>query len=362
MGERLLSPLAFYSARPTLQVDGQAHEAVALLLQSLVMHEQEGGLSQVELTFVDWGLRPDGGVGPVFDDERVLRLGAAVRILAGDVAAQTELFQGRISALEHVFDTEGPPRLVVLAEDATMRARLARRSEVYTNQSLADIVRTLAQRLVLAPQVSGLADTLPIEVQCNESDLAFLRRLLARQGADLQVVGDRLEVSPWQDVQRGTVALVQGSQLHRLRVAADLTDQVTEVEVTGFDALAGRGITGLCRDTAFGPGRGRNGPGLLREAFGERRQHSAHRLACTQAEADALARAEMERRTRRFVRVEGTCEGNPALRVGTHLDLQGAGPRWSNRYCVTGCTHRYDMRAGYETQFQAEGAFLGSPA
>jgi phage protein D len=361
MGEMTLSPLAYYSARPTLRVDGQDEESVATLLQSMLMHEQEGGLSSVELAFVDWGLRPDGSVGPVLDDERVLKLGAQVQVYAGEAAAPTEIFKGRIGALEYAFDTQGAPRLIVHAEDGAMRARLTRRSEVYENQSLADIVRTVAQRLALTPRVTGLAASRTVEVQCNESDLAFLRRLLARQGGDLQVVGDELQVAPRQEVQRGTVELTQGSQLHRLRVVADLADQVTEVEVTGFDASAGQAVTGTCSDTAFGPGSGRNGPGLLRATLGERRQHSAHRVACTQAEADALARAEIERRARRFVQVEGACEGNPALRVGTHLRLQGAGPRWSNTYYVTACTHRYDMRAGYETQFRAEGAYLGNP-
>ena len=361
MGEMTLSPLAYYSARPTLRVDGQDHDSIATLLQSMVLHEQEGGLSSVELAFVDWGLRPDGSVGSVFDDERVLKLGAQVQVYAGEAAAPTELFKGRIGALEYAFDSEGAPRLIAHAEDAAMRARLARRSQLYENQSLADIVRTVAQRLSLTPQVSGLSATSVVEVQCNESDLAFLRRLLARQGGDLQIVGDALHVSPRQDVQRGTVELTRGSQLHRLRVVADLADQVTEVEVTGFDASAGNAITGTCSDTAFGPGSGRSGPVLLRDSFGERRQHSAHRVAGTRSEADALARAEMERRARRFVLAEGACEGNPALRVGTHLRILGAGPRWSNTYYVTGCTHRYDMRAGYETQFRAEGAYLGSP-
>lgn len=360
MGEMTLSPLAYYSARPTLRIDGQDHESVATLLQSMWMREQEGGLASVELDFVDWGRRPDGSVGPVFDDERALRLGAELRIYAGEAAAPTEIFKGRIGALEHAFDSEGPPRLVVHAEDAAMRARLARRTEVYENRSLADLVQAVAQRLSLTPHVSGLAATRAVEVQCNESDLAFLRRLLARQGADLQVVGDELHASPRQDVQRGVVELRQGSQLHRLRVVADLADQVSSVEVTGFDAEAGQAVTGRCSDTAFGPGSGRDGPGLLREAFGERAHRSAHRAACSQDEADALARAEMERRARRFVRVEGACEGNPALRVGTHVRID-AGARWSNTYYVTACTHRYDMRAGYETQFSAEGAYFGSP-
>ncbi|WP_157270248.1 phage late control D family protein [Azohydromonas aeria] len=357
-----LSPLAYYSARPTLRIDGQDHDMAATLLQSLVMREQEGGLSSLELAFVNFGARDGGEVGLAFEDERVLRLGSSLKAYAGEAAAPTEIFAGVVSALEFAFDSEGPPRLLVQAEDAAQKARMARRIAVYEQKSVADIVRELAARMGLTPVVTGLDAASALEVQADESDLAFLRRLLRRHGADLQVVGSELQVAARRDVQRNQLTLRLHGQLHKLRVVADLAHQVTQVQVSGFDPAQGAAVQGSAGGAAPGPGRGRTGPELLRQAFGERVQHSAHRLALSQAEADALAQAEFEQRARRFVTVEGVCEGNPALRVGTHLTLAEVSPRFDNTYYVTACTHRYDMRRGYETEFQAEGAHLGDAA
>jgi len=361
MGEMSLSPLAFYSARPTLRIDRQESELASQLLQHLTMREQEGGLSSLEAGFVNWNGRGDGSAGPAFEDEQVLKLGAEILVYAGEAAAPTEIFRGKISAVEFAFDSEGPPRLLVHAEDAAQKARLARRIQVYERQSPADIASAVAGRMGLTPHVNGLRESSDAEVQFNESDLGFLRRLLARHGADFQIVAGELHVSPWADVNRTAIELRLHSQLHRIRAVADLAHQATEVRVTGFDYAQGQAIEGSGSAAALGPGSGRTGSDLLSEAFGERTEQVAHRLALTQTEARALAEAEFACRARRFVKLEGVAEGNPSLRVGSHVRLADVSPRFDNTYYVTACEHRYDMRRGYETAFSAESAYFGNP-
>jgi uncharacterized protein len=362
MGEALLSQLALYSARPTLRVDGQDDARTSANLQSLTMQEQEGGLSSLEVSFGGVGLRDDGQVGFLFEDEQLIKFGARIEVYAGEAAAPTAIFDGLVSAIELAMDAEGPPRVVAWAEDKLAKARLERRSASYENQSLADLVGTVASRHGLTPKVTGLSEPLPLAVQFNESDLAFLRRLLQRVGADLQVVGDELQAGARAEVTRSSLTLVMHSQLSRLRVVADLANQVTALKVTGFDPEQGQAVEGSGSGAALGPGSGRTGASVLEQTFGARSQQTSHRLALTSAEATALAEAEFAQRARRFVRVEGVCEGNPALRVGTEVTLKDVSPRFDNAYSVVACTHRFDVRRGYETSFIAEGAYLGEAA
>jgi phage protein D len=82
----------------------------------------------------------------------------------------------------------------------------------------------------------------------------------------------------------------------------------------------------------------------------------------TQAEADAVAQAEYDRRARAFVRACGTAIGTAQLRVGTWVTLAGVNAQFANDYAVIRCTHRYEPALGYRTDFVAESAYLGAAA
>lgn len=359
MAETPVSDRAVYSAKPTIRVDGEDSARVTQLALAMELTEHEGGLSALELRLSNVASDPQGGADLAFEDGAVVRLGAALSIHAGDEVAPREIFRGTVTGLEAIYPEQAPPELVVLAEDPLQRARQQRRTVVHRNVSLADVAAAVASRCGLTPVVTGLTQPIGTWTQLNESDLAFLRRLLRRYDGDVQVVGTELHVSPRGEVQRGALELSLHGQLRRARVLADLAHQVSEVTVTGWDARQGKRVQGTSTGAHSGPGAGRTGARLLAEALGERSEHAGFLAVADETEAQALADAAFDDRARRFVRVSGTAEGNAALRVGTHVTLRGLGPRFDNVYYVTGACHRWDVTSGYETDFEAECAFLG---
>lgn len=358
MAPNTLSPLRLYVARPTLRIEGREHEEVGAALRSMRMREDEGGMSSMELEFVNWASRADASAGPAFEDEGVLGFGTRITVYAGQADSPTEIFAGRVSAIEYAYDADGPPRLVVHAEDALAAARAERRSELHHKRSVADIARDVAGRCGLRPDIHGLEEREGDEVQLNETDLGFLRRLLARRDADLQVVGDALVVGLRADLSRGSVELDLAGQLLRLRAVADLSAQVTDVRVTGFDPASGEAVSGNGASEGFAADR--SGADIRRRAFGERVEQVGHRVALTQAEARGLARAEFARRARNFVTVDAEAMGNPAIRVGAEVEFTGVPSRWRVRYRVEEVVHRYDQQDGYRTEFTAGSPVLGA--
>jgi hypothetical protein len=361
MAESELSKSPVYRARPTVRIDGKASDKATHLVKAMRMCESEGGLSSLELRLENAARYEDGGVGLAFEDETLLRLGSFLALASGDESAPREIFRGLVTGLEASFEPGEAPELLVLAEDGLQRARMARRTRVHESATIAQLARELAGRLGLRPVISGLAEPLGRQVQLDESELAFLRRLLASRDGDLQVVGEELHVSPRREVRRGVLRLELHGQLSRVRVTVDLAHQATAVTVGGWSAQEGRRVSGRGTGKDLGPGTGRRGADLLRQSLGERTEHLGDVPATTDDEAQALADAAFDRRARAFVRVEGTAEGNPALRVGTHVTLAGLGRRYDNTYYVVSTTHRFDEERGYETDFEARCAFLGGP-
>ena len=209
MSEASLSQSAIYSARPTLRFSGQEDARASQLVVAMRMDEDEGGMSRLELRLSNWASDTAGGAALAFPAGSKLALGARIEVYVGDEAEPREIFRGRISAIEADFRTAMPPEITVLAEDALQSARMARRSKTYADKSPKQVVEAIARDLGLTPVVTALADPVGTWAQVNESDLAFLRRLLSRFDADLQIVGTELQASPRGDVQRGSTLELQ---------------------------------------------------------------------------------------------------------------------------------------------------------
>ncbi|WP_129674636.1 phage late control D family protein [Candidatus Chloroploca sp. Khr17] len=350
--------------RPSVRVAEQAYAKIEELLIGMTMTEQEGGLAALELRYSGKASDTEGDADYAFEDEEIYQLGAEILVGAGDVSAPEEIFRGVVTGFELSLPEDGPPELVVLAEDALMLARMTRKTRTFDEDEVTvkGLAEELADTLSLTPVIAdGLETNIGTQVQLNESDLAFVRRICRRYDVDLQVVGTELHVSPRGAVRRGDpLTLTMYEALVQVSMLADLAHQVTEMTTSGWDALAGRKITGTAsRLTATGPGSGTTGKDVLERIGRQRTHHIGHLAMATGDEAQAIAEAAFDQRARRFVCIEGTAVGEPKLRVGTHIDLVGVGPRFENTYYVTSACHRWDETRGYQVDFEAESAYWG---
>jgi phage protein D len=359
----LADPPRMISAAPTVRIAEQSLPLLSNAIRSLRVTEKLGGLSSLELSVFDTLSFADGTAGWGATANSPLQLGASIKIYTGETNTPREIFDGLVTGIEGDYREGSPPLFTVLAEDRLWKARRKRRSRIFENASPADIVRRIASDHGLTPEIrDGLDSPTGTWAQINESDLAFMRRILARFDCDLQCVDDKLQAGARAKEIRAAVPLLMGSELSRARITADLADQATSVRVGGWDTAAGEAVAATVTSGEMGPGAGTDGASVLRDKFDAIVEHVGDSDALTSTEGTAMARALYGQRARRFVRVDAAAQGNPELRVGTKVTITGVNPFFVNDYSVVEAVHRYDLAAGYITEFIAEGAYLGAGA
>ncbi|HZI18154.1 MAG TPA: contractile injection system protein, VgrG/Pvc8 family [Pyrinomonadaceae bacterium] len=355
------TPTAFYASRPTFKVGGERQAALGeTLLMSLLVEETSAGMRRCEAHFTNWGSK-GAGVGFLLFDRQTLDFGKELSIEMGPPGSATEVFAGRITALEAHFPPQRPPELIVLAEDRLQDFRMERRTRSFEQATDAEVFRQIASQHGLGADVDVDGPTYAVLTQINQSDLAFLRERAAAADAELWVEGRTLRAQARGRRDGGAVELTYGQSLIEFSVVADLADQRTSVRVSGWDASGKESIEEEAEESAVSAeldGR-RGGGSVLREALGERKERVVSDVPLSQDEARALAEARYRERARRFVRGRGTSDGKPSLRVGTRLDLKGVGPLFEGKYYVTLARHTFDLRHGYRTAFECERPGVG---
>jgi Bacteriophage probable baseplate hub protein len=359
-----MTELLHYSSAPVLTVDGTVQGGLARDLLRLEIEESTEGLKALHAVLVGPG-PADGAIAETLQylDGSVLDFGKSVSVSIGPPGAERIVFDGLVSALEVDFVATREPVVAFFAEDKLMRLRMTRRMKTYEQMSDADIAQEIASLNGLSADTAADGPTYDVVQQWNQSDLAFLRERAALIQAEIWMDGDTLNFKSRQNREATELTLVCGNELIEARIRADLAHQRTSVKVGGFDASERDAIdedAGSETISAEVTG-GSTGVSILESAFGDRVSYRVREAPLVSGEARAWARAEMLRRSRRFVTVEGMTSGTPDMVVGTKLTLDHTGePFDGDGYYVTRVSHTYDLVSGHRTHFCAERATVNS--
>ncbi|MEV5987453.1 VgrG-related protein [Streptomyces sp. NPDC052051] len=307
------------------------------------------------------------------DPSRVLleqtgvRIGTRVRLLAaaGGGPSPRPLFTGSVTALEVEIDDMGT-FTVVRGLDESYRLFRGRRVAGYQNMTLADICVQVARRAGLKPGTMEVAGPVLEHVaQPNISDWEFLRALVEEAGAQLHVTDGQLHVvkptgaSAAPDTSaradRDPLVLEMGANLLRCRAGVSAAEQVSAVEVRGWDVrakqpLIGRADAGEAATLELGVTAAE-----VARPFGDADFVVSDAPYDNQARVDQAAKSLAARIAGSFAELEAVIRGNPEVRAGGAVTLAGVGAPFEGRYTVTSSRHVFDPLRGYETWVTVSG-------
>ncbi|MFB8212062.1 VgrG-related protein [Streptomyces sp. NPDC056010] len=296
-----------------------------------------------------------------------LKIGSEARLLAraGGGTAPKPLLEGAVTALEVELDETGT-FTVVRGLDASHRLLRGRRVASYQNMTLSDICGQVAQRAGLKPGTVDIAGPVIEHIaQPNVTDWEFVRGLAEEAGAQAYVRDGQLHITRPAEASgapdssaradRDPLVLELGSNLLRCRAGVSAAEQVSEVEVRGWDIgakepLVGRSPAGKSATLDLGVTAAE-----VTAPFGEARFVVTDAAYGTQAQVDQAAKALAERIAGSFAELEAVIRGNPEVTAGSAVALNAVGAPFEGRYTVTSSRHVFDAVRGYETWITVSG-------
>lgn len=349
----------YTSDAPVFAVDETTVGELARDLRRLDIEEGTLGLRTLVAHFHAVGPNSEGSAEELsYLDGEKIDLGKAISVVLGPPGAERTVFRGTISAIEVSMDEGDAPYVTVCAEDGLMGLRMSERTATYTDMSDADIVSEIASAHGISAEASVQGPTHPRVQQWEQSDLAFLRDRAMRLDAELWIdENDVLHLADRNDRSGSEIVLVQGNELLSVNARVDLAHQRSTVTFRGWDDAQVAPIVEEAGSDAVSAevAGGRLGPDVVADVFDEPTLSRARRDVLSAESAQAYAEAEMRRRARRFVSVDGTTSGTPDLVPGAKLDLRRVGrPFEGPGYRVCWAHHSYDLSSGYRTHFRAE--------
>ncbi|MFT7838809.1 VgrG-related protein [Saccharothrix sp. BKS2] len=297
------------------------------------------------------------------------RIGApiALKVQTSGPGGPRPLMTGEVTALGVEFDAGGT-FTEVRGYDLAHRLFRGHRVASYPNMTIADVVRKVAGRARIpvgrVDDVRGFGRPHTQLSQDGTSDWDFLSRLAALVGAQIAVVGGRLEfrlpeeptAAPAPTAKAATSPLVL--EMHRtllsLRAAVTAAEQVPEAQVRGWDVEGKQHVLGVRPATAAGTEIPGVDPVALAGKFAAPPflAAGAHR---TQSAVTAAAAALAAQLGGACAELAGVARGNPELRAGTAVALTNIGEPFSGRYTLTSTRHLFSADVGYTTEFTVSG-------
>lgn len=290
-------------------------------------------------------------------DSTTFRVGAEVQISA-KAAGENEkksLIKGEITAIEPEFSSDGICRFTVRGYDKSHRLHRGRYARTFLKQSDKQIAQKIASECSLSFKSSGTLPTHEYILQDNQTNMEFLQERAGRVGYYAYVDDGTLYFVKEPENGR-EVNLQFGIDLIDFQARLTTAEQVSEVAARGWDPASKKAIVGkksaLSRDIV--KVNNKDGKATANAAFGKSEECVIDYAVRTVDEANLQAQSVLDTRGHAFFTAEGTCRGNPNIRAGARVKIEGIGTRFSGTYRVSHSVHRYDI-SGYNTRFEISG-------
>ncbi len=298
-------------------------------------------------------------------DHPLFKIGNEVAIKLGYVNNLRDMILGKIKDVQVSFPASGASTLRVSGLDFLDEVLRGHAKKTYPLEeaSYSEAVDAIAGASKLQSKIDPIPDKQPkIFIRKGDAFKPFMDDLARRLDFRFYTRGRTLHFRK-RKAQSGIVTLTWGKNLIQFTPHLSLNHQLTKVEVRGYNPTTKEPIIGVATsgDIEKTESGGTSGSDMLQAAKTERVKVITNRPVFTKAEAEKIAKAELNKANAELVTGDGSCVGLPGLRPDDYVELEGLGQRFSGKYQVASVTHTFN-NSGYITSFNLKRNSSNEPA
>lgn len=323
-----------------VEVDDSELDTDAARALGAVLVEQRLSLPTLcELTFYD-------PVGPLADAQTLLP-GSALKLTVED--CDVPLFVGEITAVEYGYGPSGGRETRVRGYDLLHRLRKEQPVRHFAEMTLADLAGDLVSGLPITVEIQDKGPVWPKVVQWRQPSLEVLTEVSERCGLLFRLCDDKLQFLSFDGI-GDAVPLEFGEGGLEVKIDVNTDPACRSVETLGWDPWRAKYHLGRASEPRSGRDIEIEATPDLVGASGERTL--ADVTVQSDEQADCLAQAELDRRVAGEVTLWAIADGDPQLRPGTPIELNGVAPALSGRYVPTSVRHTIDREHGFLSELE----------
>ncbi|MCW5317869.1 VgrG-related protein [Nostoc sp. KVJ3] len=275
------------------------------------------------------------------------------------------LIEGEITAMEVHFNEKSEADIIVRGYDISHRLHKGRYNRSFLNETDSDIVKKIIEEVGIKPgKIEATGEVHDYVFQENQTNMEFLRERAARIGFELFITEGKLNFHKPKVQQALSLKWLLGINKFSTRVTS--AEQVSSVEVRAWDYTKKKLISATVQKekqiTQTGNELGSstiNAFSNLNSPKNSPKMIVVDKPVASQDQAKAMAQALCDELGGEFVYADAKGEGNPEIRPGRVINLNGMGDRYSGKYYVTETRHFFSQRV-YETDFSVRGLRSGN--
>ncbi len=271
------------------------------------------------------------------------------------------LIEGEITAMEVHFNEKSEADIIVRGYDISHRLHRGRYNRSFLNETDSDIVKKIVQEVgIKLGNIDSTGEVHKYVFQENQTNMEFLRERAARNGFELFITEDKINFC--KPKAQGDLPLEWLVDISKFSTRVTSAEQVSSVEVRAWDYTKKRLISQTVNKEKQITETGNQLGSSTSKAFSNLNSPKmivVDKPVASDNQAKAMAQALCDELGGEFVYADAKAAGNPEIRPGRVVKLQGMGDRYNGGYYVTETRHFFNQRV-YETDFSVRGLRSGS--